>query len=59
MQELTQAEVAQAISIDPTTYGRIENGVHEPRLRTILALEKYFNETIEYLLKDVAGKVAG
>ena len=51
-QELTQAEIAQYIKIDQTTYSRYERGTIEPDIATIKKLANFFNVTTDYLLEN-------
>ena len=46
----TQQEVADYLKIDRKTYLRYEKSEHEIRINTIVALAKYYDVSIEYLL---------
>lgn len=49
--DLSQAEVARALKIPPTTYSRLEAGSFKrsPELDTLKALAKYFGVTLGWL----------
>lgn len=47
---LTQQEVADAISVERVTYARYENGSRTPPVDNVIRLARFFNVTTDYLL---------
>ena len=48
--DLSQAEVAKAINISQRSYSYYENGKREPSLALLVAMSKYYNVSINYLI---------
>jgi len=48
---LTQNEIAKAINVSQTNIGRWEKGLNEPTATGLIALAKYFNCSIDYILE--------
>lgn len=48
---LTQNEIAKAINVSQTNIGRWEKGLNEPTATGLIALAKYFNCSIDFLLE--------
>lgn len=48
--ELTQSDLAKAISTSQRNIGRWENGENEPTASFLIALADYFKVSIDYLL---------
>ena len=48
--KMTQKQLAKAIFVTTGTISNYENNVHFPDVEKLLALSKYFNVTIDYLL---------
>ena len=53
---LNRKEVANALKIDQSTYGKYELGKREPDLKTIEALANFFEVTVDYLLGRTGAK---
>lgn len=51
-QELSQAEVSAKLNMPKSTYSRYETGASEPNLKTLKALSKFFDVSIDYLLEN-------
>ena len=51
-QEFTQAEVAERLKINSTTYSKYECGTTEPDIITLRKLANFFNVSIDYLLEN-------
>lgn len=51
-QEFTQAEVAERLKINSTTYSKYECGTTEPDMTTLKKLANFFNVSIDYLLEN-------
>ena len=47
----SQAMTAESVSVSERGYRCIENGEHEPRLKTAKALERFYGMPIEFLLE--------
>lgn len=47
---VSQAEVAKAIGVDRSTYGKYETGDTEPNLETIQKMADYYGCTLNYIL---------
>ena len=47
----SQLLAAEYVSVSERGYRAIENGENEPRLKTAKALERFYGENIDYLLK--------
>ena len=48
--KLTQAQVAEYLKIDKTTYCKYETGKSEPDVKTLKKIAEYFGTTVEYLI---------
>lgn len=48
--KLTQAQVAEYLKIDKTTFCKYETGKSEPDLKTLKKLAEFFGTTVEYLI---------
>ena len=51
-QELSQAQVAEAIDVLQSTYSHYEQGINEPNFETLKKLAKFFDVSIDYLLEN-------
>ena len=49
-QSLKQSDVAKALLISQSTYGKYERGDLEPNLQYLIKLADYFNCSVDYLL---------
>lgn len=49
---LTTRELSKYLSISCGQISKIENGIHEPRIKTIRAYKKYFNVPYDYLCDE-------
>ena len=47
---LTQAELANALSVDQRTVSQWEKGIREPDFETLMKIARYFNVSADYLL---------
>ena len=47
---LTQAELANALSVDQRTVSNWEKGIREPDFESLMKIARYFNVSAEYLL---------
>ena len=47
---LTQRDVAKALFISQGTYNNWENGKTEPSVEQLIALSKFFGESIDYIV---------
>ncbi len=43
---LSQAEVANSIGLNQSTYSRIESDLHEPKARVLIKIAKYYQVDI-------------
>lgn len=48
--KLRQADMAEMLQIDRTTYAKYESGASEPPLLTIVQLAGYFGVSVDYIL---------
>ena len=51
-QELSQAQVAEAIDVLQSTYSHYEQGINEPNFETLKKLANFFDVSIDYLLEN-------
>ena len=51
---LSQREVAKALFISQGTYNNWENGKTQPSIEQLIALSKFFGESIDYILGNTA-----
>ena len=51
-QELSQAQVAEAINVLQSTYSHYEQGINEPNFETLKKLANFFDVSIDYLLEN-------
>lgn len=47
---LTQAELANALSVDQRTVSNWEKGIREPDFESLMKIARYFNISADYLL---------
>ena len=47
---LTQTQLATQLRIRQQSYARYENGSGEPSLDTLIAIARFYNVTVDYLL---------
>ncbi len=47
---LTQAELANALSVDQRTVSNWEKGIREPDFESLMKIARYFNVSADYLL---------
>jgi transcriptional regulator with XRE-family HTH domain len=50
---LSQAEVANSIGLDQSTYSRIESDLHEPKASVLMSLAKYYQVDISALYPPI------
>lgn len=55
--QLTQAQLAQALQMSRTTIANYENNYSSPDLDTLIALSQYFDVTTDYLLFNEQTKI--
>lgn len=48
--KLTQADVAKALGIDRTTYGKYETGDSSPHYEKLIQLADFFGVSVDYLI---------
>ena len=48
--EVTQQDVADAISFSASTYAKYERNEHEPDIDTLKKLSKYFGVSIDHIV---------
>jgi transcriptional regulator with XRE-family HTH domain len=49
LQGLSQAQLASALHISPSTVGMYEQGRREPDLNTVVAIEQLLDTSVDYL----------
>lgn len=47
---LSQKAVADGVGCSPTVYSRYETGERQPSIEMLLALSKFFNVSVDYLI---------
>lgn len=47
---LSQQTIADLLNIDRKTYNRLENGKHEPKLETAMALADFYGVSLDYIV---------
>ena len=50
---LTQAELANALSVDQRTVSNWEKGIREPDFESLMKIARYFNVSADYLIGRV------
>lgn len=48
--DITQKHLAERLHIKQNTYSQYENGQRQPPLEILIALAKYYNTTLDYLV---------
>ena len=50
---VTEAEVARALGVTQGAISRFENGTKNPSTGTLVALAKYYNVSLDYLVGNI------
>lgn len=52
--DITQAELAAELGVEPSAVGKYENGIQSyPRVEVLIKIAEYFNVSIDYLVRGI------